>query len=915
MSITGFLVILVLAVQLVYATRILNIQEGNGTAVLSVTAQPGVLRWNSSTEDAFYTCETVVDPNNISVRFLSVDWSSEDHQRSDFGDRWEETESTNWQGQQLTKTVTLRLRNAVPEDAGTYNCSVSYQPSAVSSSYHVWTTARLEVDQGLPAKGGILQPVLFVVLGIAVLTMMFNLIWCFVKMKAESRVRDGSELEPDKKRKTPRAPMKRQNSISPSSLQSLPQLNAVPSISIIEAGVQESQIDAIEQHLQQLDDITEDHEEVSVRAKENNGGKVQEVLVHSADVTTTYVRAPVPELERLKARGDRGRVSSIADDQRDRLDADDQRAWSSGSQRSNASSGYGSMPSTPRPRRTVIPPKNTHSPQVKQNTWVNPDGETGGELDVDKHQDNAQNSETTTSLPQEDNAADEDRQRDLQLYQFSMDRYSSFITNIREENTPLSIQLHRNFSSTNFAVGVFDQGGGHLSLPYHDVNLFIPPGAIEVGQLKTIHIFVPPSMNHGKPAPIVHCGPTGTTFRDHVVLTFPVDPKYKKIIPKFTNTEVGSLEEWQPLIEDDDAASIVQNGKCTLFLYHFTGFGAEATEETSSDKKIIRVGAFASKHTRYDDVYQMRIRIYDASADACQRIYGKERNEFTGGRLRDDDKKMHVDKLGGALCVKMSAIARSWKAMEDSDENQRIEVGQIWDGSEDTDACCTIRLEKVNPSAPVTSVWSTVSVWQEEAHGQTVTLKPSDTIEMSPRGDTPSVAISPTQAFLHRELEDDMPRPSSRPLPILPYEIRHEMCVLLDVENPLGNDWRRLAEKMGFNPNQVRWLNERFKSPTKTLLDDWETRNVSGGIVALQRLCDLFEEIKRPDVKALVEKVLSSGGLRDSGYGNSVSTSSSRQATPNGSQATLNQSVVSESFVEPTSAKVVINSNMPVTDV
>ncbi|XP_035689619.1 UNC5C-like protein [Branchiostoma floridae] len=284
---------------------------------------------------------------------------------------------------------------------------------------------------------------------------------------------------------------------------------------------------------------------------------------------------------------------------------------------------------------------------------------------IDRHQANVPN-ETLTSIPHED-TTDEDRQRDLELFnKLSLDRDKL----IREGTIPLRVQLQTNFSSNNFASGVFDHTGGHLSLPRHDINLFIPPGAIEDGRLQTIHIFVPPSMHRGKPAPVVHCGPTGTTFLDHVILSFPVDPNYDKIVPKFTNTEVGSEEDWKPLLEDDDAASIVQNGKCTLFLSHFTGFGADATEEGASpDKKMIRVGAFAAKHTSDDGLYKLRIRIYDASAAASEGIYNKERKLF-GGRLLDDDKRMQIYRRGGALCVKMCGISRGWKTLDDSDENQ-----------------------------------------------------------------------------------------------------------------------------------------------------------------------------------------------------------------------------------------------------
>ncbi|XP_078655558.1 UNC5C-like protein [Branchiostoma floridae x Branchiostoma belcheri] len=463
----------------------------------------------------------------------------------------------------------------------------------------------------------------------------------------------------------------------------------------------------------------------------------------------------------------------------------------------------------------------------------------------------------------------EDRHTDLELFNKLCSDFSNFMA------TNLSIQLQTNYSSTNFAAGVFDHTGGHLSVPRHDVNLFIPPGAIEVGQRQTIHIFVPPSMNHGKPAPIVHCGPTGTTFRDHVILTFPVDHD-DEIVPKFTNTDEGSVEDWQSLLEDGDAASIVKNGKCTLFISHFTGFGAEAKDQTSAskvkkdDKKIVRVGAFASKHTPDDRIYQMRIRFYDASAEASERMYHKELSQF-GGRLLDDDKRMQVEKCDVAVRLRVSRIAAGWRTMDESDKNQRVEVSQLWDGSDETDATCTVRLEKTDPAARMADVWATVSVWQEASRGSTVTLKPSDTFQMSPRSDPPRGCLSPTQAFLHQQEEL---RPCGRPVPLLPLDVRHEMCVLLDVEQPGGNDWRMMAEKLEIDSPTIRWIG-RNKSPTSKLLDFWETQNVSGGAVALQRLCDLYEEMERPDVRELAENVLSSEELSDSGYGDSDSRSPS----------------------------------------
>ncbi|CAH1238249.1 UNC5C [Branchiostoma lanceolatum] len=503
---------------------------------------------------------------------------------------------------------------------------------------------------------------------------------------------------------------------------------------------------------------------------------------------------------------------------------------------------------------------------------------------------------------------DEDRHEDLDLF----NRLCSDYSNLTGENISMRIQLQTNYSSTNFAAGVFDHTGGHLSLPRHDINLFIPPGAIEDGQLKTIHIFVPPSMNRGKPVPIVHCGPTGTTFADHVILSFPVDPNHDDVVPKFTNTDAGSVEAWQPLLGDDDAAFIVNNGKCTIFLSHFTGFGAEAGDETSAstvnkDDKTIRVGVFASKHTPTDRLYsyQLRIRFYDASADASKHMYHKEMSQF-GGRLLDDDKRMQVNRRGGPVRVRVSRIASGWRTTDAGDENQRLEAEELWDDSDETDASCTVRLRKINRAAPVTDVWATVAVWQEQSYGTTVTLKPSDTLQMSLRSEPPRGCLSPTQAFLHQQ---DELRPSDRALPILPLDVRHEMCVLLDVELPGGNDWRMMAEKFGIDSPTIRWIG-RNKSPTSKLLDFWETENVSGETMALQRLCELYEEMERPDVKELAGKVLwSAGGLRDSGYG-----TDSDSRSPNGSLDSLVNDILSEPFPERYSMNAPLNT-MPIVEV
>eukprot|EP00058_Branchiostoma_floridae_P016803 XP_002602291.1 hypothetical protein BRAFLDRAFT_76983 [Branchiostoma floridae] len=484
-------------------------------------------------------------------------------------------------------------------------------------------------------------------------------------------------------------------------------------------------------------------------------------------------------------------------------------------QQNNAESsntGFGSITHSPRAspdidrsdksmefKNSGLSTKNDCSIQCQQTTLVIPSAKERVEQNTDQQQlcHVKVEVETKRGMEFKDKTTDKDRQTDLQVFD---NLYSNFSSLTNEDVSALCIQLQTNYSSTNFAAGVFDHTGGHLPLPRHDIVLFVPPGAIEDGKLQTIYIFVPPSsVNDGKPAPIVHCGPTGTTFLDHVILSFPVDSNHDEIIPKFTNTEVGSEEEWHPLHENDDAAFIVRNGKCILYLSHFTGFGADAKDKTSladvqkTGEKIIRVGAFASEQTSDNRLYKLRIRFYDSSADARERMCAKEMSHF-GGRLLDDDRRMHVDRQGGKLCVQVSKIAAGWRAVDDSDEKQMLPSSEALGGS-----------------------------------------------------------LTPTQAFLHQQGEL---RPNNRPFPILPLEVRHEMCVLLDVETRLGNDWRMMAEKLEIDSPTITWIGRQM-SPTSKLLDFWETENVSGGTVALQRLSNIFKEIGRPDVQELIKNTYS----------------------------------------------------------
>ncbi|XP_071951140.1 uncharacterized protein [Antedon mediterranea] len=156
------------------------------------------------------------------------------------------------------------------------------------------------------------------------------------------------------------------------------------------------------------------------------------------------------------------------------------------------------------------------------------------------------------------------------------------------------MKLERNYSTTsNFAYGVFDSRGGNLSIKDADVELFIPAGAISTTQ--EIYIYIDPKArllnpDQGDPpqsgieqretrvAPIVHCGPPGTKFLSHVVLTIPHNAENEDNWQFTPVRSEGDRHYWQNIgtdcndNADDDSIVIVNGGFCVFMVKHFTSF-------------------------------------------------------------------------------------------------------------------------------------------------------------------------------------------------------------------------------------------------------------------------------------------------------------------------------------------------------
>lgn len=82
------------------------------------------------------------------------------------------------------------------------------------------------------------------------------------------------------------------------------------------------------------------------------------------------------------------------------------------------------------------------------------------------------------------------------------------------------------------------------------------------------------------------------------------------------------------------------------------------------------------------------------------------------------------------------------------------------------------------------------------------------------------------------------------------YAKRKEICSKLDITIYSGNNWRDVADRLGFNTQEIKSIDDKAQrcpnfSPMESVLTTWEQRD-SG--CSLDRLVNILQDIQRLDV-------------------------------------------------------------------
>ncbi|KAI8479127.1 hypothetical protein Bbelb_431280 [Branchiostoma belcheri] len=426
-----------------------------------------------------------------------------------------------------------------------------------------------------------------------------------------------------------------------------------------------------------------------------------------------------------------------------------------------------------------------------------------------------------------------------------------------------------NFSTPRFVAGMVDKRGGHLTLENLGIDLYVPPDAVEHDGTE-IFMYArgaeEPAMetegNRWTP-PVIQCGSHGLKFKRHVILTVkhPAEDLTKWAF-KFqaSNTDVGETPDWKDLTQDQSALCFAYGDKTVIFVDHFTLYnvsgellgaeGADGGEKT--EWKRFRVGVFAEPLFLDTEIFQLRVRCWQDNDYEQQR--SREKEQYLGAVQLGDDKVLHLAGDGGNLSVVLERLRPGWLAF--NGDRQTIPFPSLWNEHAEMPSC-TFDIERQLSGLVPKTIVCKVTALQVSYPDKSVSIDvlkqlcPRQGIQSVQTSDRPLVASLDSESTFLR-LQPEL-RPTPRCVPQFPGEEQFSLlCLVLDVEDPAGRDWRSVAETLDLPYEFIQWMKQRG-DPTRRMLDFLVAQH---GGDSLRVLRDALAAIGHERAQQMVEAIM-----------------------------------------------------------
>ncbi|KAL3873487.1 hypothetical protein ACJMK2_036597 [Sinanodonta woodiana] len=395
-------------------------------------------------------------------------------------------------------------------------------------------------------------------------------------------------------------------------------------------------------------------------------------------------------------------------------------------------------------------------------------------------------------------------------------------------DTPESLKTltYKHYKEGVFAHKKIGKSGGEIAIS--GVHLKVPKGALDDSVVLSVGIIwdkkFQPKLEKRQAllSPIVLCQPSGIQFKRPPQLTFP----HCALNLENWNTSVfkreGDLKdsnEWSIISDDDAQENTLTSAQVCLKPCHFTLYTLVGeSKEGQIAAKAVKMVAFSPGLTN-KEIFTTRIYCVNDYKE-YQEVKHIEKEDLKS-TLSGSLVPLFIHDNGNNVQVKLSRLSEDWK--NNGDDVEELYFEAIWHAQS---PCCTFNFRPIKSLSP-RSITCDFSACQVDGKDKAV-LKIAESMvkTLSPLSDL----NEEPEATLYQKL-------------ILLLDPKQHAC-------SDAGDWQALAEKMGYNEQDITWL-ESQQSPTKLLIDKWRDDGKS-----YKDLMNLLQEINRLDAVFEVKKLL-----------------------------------------------------------
>lgn len=426
--------------------------------------------------------------------------------------------------------------------------------------------------------------------------------------------------------------------------------------------------------------------------------------------------------------------------------------------------------------------------------------------------------------------------------------------------------------------------GDCLVLDNMGIALWVPPNAVPIGEEKLVCLVLNwdlsdnPSMSETESlvSPVVYVGPHGLKLNKPCELRYrhcAYDPRH--IVVMRSETDLYEDKQWEEMCGQESQGDICRltSDECRLKILSFTLFTCiQRPLRNLKMAKWLQIAAFSTPLTKRIDHHEVRVYFLNKTPCALQWAIQNEA-QFQHVLMCPEKAFLFHGQLQDILDIRVTLkyLSSEWESVE-GDEYERVPYLHVWHGQCPHIVMCF----KKKAQQAVRELNFHLNVYQEtmENEGEKVVVHATEdpkqiidntciiNIHASQSQDTgsfPNVEVKKTEENVNVSVKSGSTPCCSAPFfeqvckdstHYIPYELRSKLRVKLDPTNPLGNDWRRLADLLNLS-QYIEYLKCLQSSPTEELLCVVEHRNMT-----LEELVAMLHEIRRLDAEAIVREFI-----------------------------------------------------------